>query len=414
MTIDVSNNNPRIEYTVGQGVVQTVFTVPFDFFEDSDVKVYVDGSLKSLGSDYNLTGGDGSTGTITFVTATPPAVQQVTGATGGSTVVVARHIALDRVTDFIASQDINRAALNTQLDTLVGQIADLDDKVDRTLHISDYEVAPSLALPSIDNRKGRVIAFHSTTGAVEAGPLSSDINAIANNLSEILAADDNAAAAAASATASANSATASATSATASATSATASAASATASAASAVDATTNGAAQVALAETQANNSATSATASATSATASSTSATASAASATAAESSKTSAESAQSSVAANATAAESAKIAAQASQSAAATSETNAATSATNSANSATSSAASAVTATSKATSAEYWAQRAAGWSAQTESQTYDISSNTDFGLITDVGSSPFSNESNLSQLTMSKGSLTYNYGVI
>ena len=403
MTIDVSNNNPRIEYAVGQGVVQTVFTVPFDFFEDSDVKVYVDGSLKSLGSDYNLTGGDGSTGTITFVTATPPAVQQVTGATGGSTVVVARHIALDRVTDFIASQDINRAALNTQLDTLVGQIADLDDKVDRTLHISDYEVAPSLALPSIDNRKGRVIAFHSTTGAVEAGPLSSNVDAIANNLSEILAADDNATAAAASATASANSATASATSATASATSATASAASATASAASAVDATT-----------QANNSATSATASATSATASAISATASAASATAAESSKTSAESAQDSVAVNATAAESAKIAAQASQSAAANSATSAAASATSSAHSATSAATSAVTATSKATSAEYWAQRAAGWSAQTESQTYNISSNTDFGLITDVGSSPFSNESNLSQLTMSKGSLTYNYGVI
>ena len=396
MTIDVSNNNPRIEYAVGQGVVQTVFAVPFDFFEDSDVKVYVDGSLKSLGSDYNLTGGDGSTGTITFVTATPPAVQQVTGATGGSTVVVARHIALDRVTDFIASQDINRAALNTQLDTLVGQIADLDDKVDRTLHISDYEVAPSLALPSIDNRKGRVIAFHSTTGAVEAGPLSSNVDAIANNLSEILAADDNATAAAASATASANSATASATS-------ATASAASATASAASAVDATT-----------QANNSATSATASATSATASAISATASAASATAAESSKTSAESAQASVAANATAAESAKIAAQASQSAAATSEANVAANTSSAAASATSAATSAVTATSKATSAEYWAQRAAGWSTQTESQTYNISSNTDFGLITDVGSSPFSNESNLSQLTMSKGSLTYNYGVI
>jgi hypothetical protein len=389
MTIDVSNNNPRIEYTVGQGVVQTVFTVPFDFFEDSDVKVYVDGSLKSLGSDYNLTGGDGSTGTITFVTATPPAVQQVTGATGGSTVVVARHIALDRVTDFIASQDINRAALNTQLDTLVGQIADLDDKVDRTLHISDYEVAPSLALPSIDNRKGRVIAFHSTTGAVEAGPLSNDINTIANNITEILAADDNAAAAAASANQANNSATSAATSATSATASAAASANSATASA-------------------------TSATASATSATASAASATASAASATAANLSEVSAQSSESTVAGYATAAELAKIAAQASQTAAATSEANVAANTSSAAASATSAAASASTATSKATSAEYWAQRAAGWSTQTESQTYNISSNTDFGLITDVGSSPFSNESNLSQLTMSKGSLTYNYGVI
>lgn len=267
MTIDVSNNNPRVEYAVAQGASQTAFAVPFDFFEDSDVSVYVDGTLKSISSHYSLSGGDGTTGTVTFSSA-------VVGATGGSTVVIARHIALDRVTDFIESQDINRAALNTQLDTLVGQIADLDDKVDRTLHISDYEVAPSLALPTIDNRKGRVIAFHSTTGAVEAGPLSNDINTIANNIAEILAADDEAAAAAASATASAESAAASATSATASASSA------ATATTQAAL-ATTNGAAQVALATTQANNSATSATASATSATASATSATASAGSAT-------------------------------------------------------------------------------------------------------------------------------------
>ncbi len=46
MTINLANNNPRIEYTVAQGVVQTVFTVPFEYFEDADVSIYVDGVKK--------------------------------------------------------------------------------------------------------------------------------------------------------------------------------------------------------------------------------------------------------------------------------------------------------------------------------------------------------------------------------
>lgn len=125
MTIDASNNNPFVNYSVAEGVTQTVFAVPFDYFEDTDVKVYVDGILKTQGTDYTMVGGDGSTGTITFVTATPPDVQQVTGATGGSVVTLIREVAVERVTDFVAGMDINRAALNTQLDVLTAIVGDL-------------------------------------------------------------------------------------------------------------------------------------------------------------------------------------------------------------------------------------------------------------------------------------------------
>lgn len=191
MTIDLSNNDPRISYSVSQGATQTSFTIPFEFFDSSDVTVYVDDALKTEGSDYTI-----ATGVVSM---------SVTGATGGSQVVLVRHVPLERVTDFVAGQDINRAALNEQLDTLVAQVADLDNKVDRTIHLSDSEVAPSMLLTS--DRKGRVLAFNSTTGDVEAGPLSNDIETIADNIVEILAADDEAAAAAASATSAANSAT---------------------------------------------------------------------------------------------------------------------------------------------------------------------------------------------------------------
>ena len=173
MTIDVSNNNPIVEYSVAEGVTQTVFAVPFDYFEDSDVKIYVDGVLKVEGTDYTMVGGGGSTGTITFVTATPPEVQQVTGATGGSTVMVIREVSLERVTDFVAGMDINRAALNTQLDTLTAIAADIDSKINRSIRfpMSSNILDP---LPEED-RSNKYLAFNSNGDPVYTAGTSSTI-----------------------------------------------------------------------------------------------------------------------------------------------------------------------------------------------------------------------------------------------
>ena len=62
MTIDISNNNPRINYSVAAGVTQTSFAVPFEFFDDADLNVYVNSVLKTITTDYTVSGGDGSTG----------------------------------------------------------------------------------------------------------------------------------------------------------------------------------------------------------------------------------------------------------------------------------------------------------------------------------------------------------------
>lgn len=160
MTINLASNNPRVAYTVAEGVTQTVFAVPFEFFEDADVNVYVDGVIKAEGTDYTLTGGNGSTGTLTFVTAAPGDPQQVTGAVGGSAVVLVRRIAIERTTDFQQGIDINRSALNEQLDVLTGLVADMNDRLDRSLHIEDFEVgATDFTLPSIPNRANGVLIF---------------------------------------------------------------------------------------------------------------------------------------------------------------------------------------------------------------------------------------------------------------
>ena len=178
MTINLADNDPRDSYAVAQGVSQSAFTVTFEFFDDADLNVYVDGTLKTLTTDYTTTGGDGATGTVNFVSA-------VVGATGGSTVVITRSIDLERTTDFPSSGPFNIASLNTELDRFVAISADLKDQVDRSLKLVDYDSEVDTQMPLLEDRKGTVLGFNLTTGVPEAGPQISDVETLADISADI-------------------------------------------------------------------------------------------------------------------------------------------------------------------------------------------------------------------------------------
>jgi len=362
MTIDISNNDPRIAYTVAESVTQTSFAVPFEFFDNTDLNVYVDGTLKTITTDYTVSGGDGSTGTITM---------SVTGASGGSTVVITRDITIERTTDFTAGIDINRAALNTQLDTLTAIAADLQDKIDRSLKLTDYDLDAELTLPDVDTRKGKTLAFDLTTGDVGVGPSISDTQTLANASADIeLLADiqDGTVATNAITTAASNVSNI-----------ATVAAIDSDVSTVAAIDANvttvaTNIAdvnsvatnmAEVLAADTNAAAAAASAAAAATSETNAAASETAAGASETAAAASASSASTSASNAASSASAASTSETNAATSASNAATSETNAATSASNAATSETNAATSA--------SAAAASQTAAAASAASAASAYD-----------------------------------------
>ena len=152
MTINLSDNDPRVSYSVNQGVTQTSFAVPFEFFDNADLNVYVDGTLKTITTHYTVSGGDGSTGTVTI---------SVTGASGGSTVVITRSIDLDRTTDFPSSGPFNIASLNTELDRMIAINADLQDEIDRSISLPDFDPEQSMVLPSAANRASKLVSFDS-------------------------------------------------------------------------------------------------------------------------------------------------------------------------------------------------------------------------------------------------------------
>jgi len=178
MTIALSANTPRVSYTVSQGATQTSFTVPFVFFTAStDLNVFVDGTERTFDAStssttlYTVSGGNGSTGTVTT---------SVTGVTGGSTVVITRDIPLSRTTDFPSSGAFEIAKLNTELDTLTAIQSDFNDNVDRTIRLQEFDDAATMTLPLKDARKGTVLGFNATTGAVEAGPTITAVQSLSD------------------------------------------------------------------------------------------------------------------------------------------------------------------------------------------------------------------------------------------
>jgi len=169
MTINLSDNDPRINYTVASGVTQSAFVVPFEFFDDDDLNVYVADTLKTLTTHYTTSDNSGNTqahtsGTTGYIHFTTG--NEITGAAGGTTVVITRNIDLDRVTDFPTSGPFDVASLNTELDRMIGIAADLKDEAERSLRLEDFDTSVSLVLPTAATRASKFLAFNSTGAAI--------------------------------------------------------------------------------------------------------------------------------------------------------------------------------------------------------------------------------------------------------
>ena len=168
MTINLSDNDPRIEYTVAQGVTQSAFVVPFEFFDDDDLNVYVDSVLQTLTTHYTTADDSGNTqqhtsGTTGYIHFT--AGNEVTGATGGSDVVITRDIDIDRVTDFPTSGPFDVSSLNNELDRMIAISADIKDTAERALILQDYDTTTSLQLPDVATRANKILSFTATGDA---------------------------------------------------------------------------------------------------------------------------------------------------------------------------------------------------------------------------------------------------------
>ena len=146
MTINIADNNPRVSYSVSAGVTQTSFAVPFEFFDETDVLVYIDSTLKTISTDYTVSGGDGTTGTITM------------SVTGPATVALVRDITIERSTDFPTAGPFSVQSLNVELDKQIAIDADISDQIDRAVR-SPIEEFTTMTLPDAATRADKILKF---------------------------------------------------------------------------------------------------------------------------------------------------------------------------------------------------------------------------------------------------------------
>lgn len=171
--IDVSSVKPRIAYTATAG--QTTFTIPFVFFENTDLQVYQNGTLLILGTHYAVVGAEAETGgTATLVT----------GAALGDQILITRRLPIEQTTHIPPSGPLDIAAINIQISKLVAISQQLDDDQQRSLHFPDNDANTSGELASVSSRKNKLIGFGSSGEVIyPLGP--SFVGTTANGVAQV-------------------------------------------------------------------------------------------------------------------------------------------------------------------------------------------------------------------------------------
>jgi hypothetical protein len=164
----------RVVYTGSAGLGPYAFS--FEILTQTDVDVYFNTTLLTLTTDYTVTINANGTGSITIVTGTN--VPTTPDADDQIIIVGSRDI--ERTTDFVTAGDFRASAINEQLDALTifdQQLLELSDRA-LTAPVTD-PTSIDMTLPAKDSRKGKYLAFNTTTGDPEAGASSDDVTTLA-------------------------------------------------------------------------------------------------------------------------------------------------------------------------------------------------------------------------------------------
>ncbi|NQU61006.1 MAG: hypothetical protein HQ512_07735 [Rhodospirillales bacterium] len=173
--IQIGDISPRIQYT-GDGS-QTTFTYPFPIFADADMRAYENETLKTLTTDYTISGaGNSAGGSVTFGTA--PA--------NGIIVTLKRQIAIQRTSDFQESGEFRSKVINDELDTLTASLQQVNDETTRSLRLLDTDPTTSLTLPDKTSRTSKFLGFDANGDPVAAAGTSANLGPVSAFMDTLL------------------------------------------------------------------------------------------------------------------------------------------------------------------------------------------------------------------------------------
>lgn len=151
MTV-ATTTNKRI--ATGDGsTVDFAFTFPF--FDNSDIEVYLDGTLKTETTDYTLTNDDPG-GTVSFLVAPASAVQ----------VLIKRIIPQTQEADYVENDDFPAEVHEKALDRDVMMIQQIQEVLDRTLRLVSTSEVDSPELEDLAGHGGDYLRVNSTEDGI--------------------------------------------------------------------------------------------------------------------------------------------------------------------------------------------------------------------------------------------------------
>jgi hypothetical protein len=161
------NDTVRRAISTGNGST-TSFAFSFQINAIADIKVYVDGTLKTQGTgsaNYAVQNGSGvagltntGTGSVVFVTA----------PSNATTITILSDIPLSRTSLYTSGGNVTASALEDDFDTITMALGDREERDARSLQAPVQDpISINMTLPAKANRLGKVLGFNSSTGNPE-------------------------------------------------------------------------------------------------------------------------------------------------------------------------------------------------------------------------------------------------------
>ena len=185
-TFSITDQTRRAQFTANGST--TEFSFSFQVNNTSDIKVDVDGTLKTESTHYDIKTSSNSiglnadgTGKVVFRTSPSDHTPA-----NNAVVSVFSDLPLSRSSVYTTGGNITATSLENDFDTLTMILASHEERLDRAMVAPVRDaVNVDLTLPDKDDRKGRVLGFNATKGAAEQGPQIADVQSLAEITADI-------------------------------------------------------------------------------------------------------------------------------------------------------------------------------------------------------------------------------------
>tara|TARA_B100001094_G_scaffold320423_1_gene366619 strand:- start:453 stop:1733 length:1281 start_codon:yes stop_codon:yes gene_type:complete len=182
------NDTLRRAILTGNGST-TSFAFSFQVNEISDIKVYVDGVLKTQGTgsaNYAVQNGSGGAGLSNTGTGS---VVFVTAPSNATTVTILSDIPLARTSLYTSGGNVTASSLENDFDTITMALGDREERDARSLQAPVQDpTSVDMTLPAKADRLGKLLGFNSSTGNPEATFSVTDatsLTTISSNISSL-------------------------------------------------------------------------------------------------------------------------------------------------------------------------------------------------------------------------------------